>query len=178
MLEWLAPHCSWTHLQKVFREDDHRLGVSGFTWSTTLLILWQPLHWWCCLWTTAQLQWWWKQDQRSWCWISGDGSPITINGTPVEPVNSFTSLRISHGLLTQIQQLFILRHLRKFGMSLNILRSFHTCILTGFITAWYGNTNAGNLHLNKSDLIWFHSEQGFSKIFILIFKIISLRFLA
>ncbi len=34
---------------------------------------------------------------------SREHTPITIDKTPVERVNSFTSLRISHGLLTQMQ---------------------------------------------------------------------------
>ncbi len=38
--------------------------------------------------------------------------------------------------------------LRKFGTSPRILRSFYTCtvesILTGCITAWFGNSTAGN----------------------------------
>ncbi len=46
------------------------------------------------------------------------------------------------------QRLFFLRRLRKFGTSPRILRSFYTCtvesILTGCITAWYGNSTAGN----------------------------------
>ncbi len=46
------------------------------------------------------------------------------------------------------QRLFFLRLLRKFGMSPSILRSFYTCtvesILTGCITAWFGNSTAGN----------------------------------
>ncbi len=51
-------------------------------------------------------------------------------------------LKMSH------QRLFFLRRLRKFGMSPSILRSFYTCtvesILTGCITAWFGNSTAGN----------------------------------
>ncbi len=43
--------------------------------------------------------------------------------------------------------LFFLRRLRKFGTSPRILRSFYTCtvesILTGCITAWFGNSTAG-----------------------------------
>ncbi len=46
------------------------------------------------------------------------------------------------------QRLFFLRRLRKFGMSPSILRSFYSCtvesILTGCITAWFGNSTAGN----------------------------------
>ncbi len=47
------------------------------------------------------------------------------------------------------QHLFFLRRLRKFGTSPSILRSFYSCtvesILTGCITAWFGNSTAGNL---------------------------------
>ncbi len=46
------------------------------------------------------------------------------------------------------QHLFFLRRLRKFGMSPSILRSFYSCtvesILTGCITAWFGNSTAVN----------------------------------
>ncbi len=46
------------------------------------------------------------------------------------------------------QRLFFLGRLRKFGMSPSILRSFYTCtvesILTDCITAWFGNSTAGN----------------------------------
>ncbi len=47
-----------------------------------------------------------------------------------------------------VKWLFFLRRLRKFGTSPRILRSFYTCtvesILTGCITAWFGNSTAGN----------------------------------
>ncbi len=46
------------------------------------------------------------------------------------------------------QRLFFLRRLRKFETSPSVLRSFYTCtvesILTGCITAWFGNSTAGN----------------------------------
>ncbi len=46
------------------------------------------------------------------------------------------------------QRLFFLRRLRKFGTSPRILRSFYICtvesILTNYITAWFGNSTAGN----------------------------------
>ncbi len=46
-----------------------------------------------------------------------------------------------------------LRRGRKFGTSPRILRSFYTCavesILTGCITAWFGNSTAGNAGLCK-----------------------------
>ncbi len=101
---------------------------------------------------------------RSWWWITGDRaenthpSPSTRHlwsGWAALSSSAFTSLRISHGLLTQMQ--CWRRHisvssswgrLRKFGTSPRILRSFYTCtvesILTGCITAWFGNSTAGN----------------------------------
>ncbi len=109
---------------------------------------------------------------RSWWWISGDKaenthpSPSTKHmwsGWAALNSSPFTSLRTSHGLLTQMNEwmmhlyavlkkahqcLLFLRHLRKFGMSPRILRSFYTytveSILTGCITAWFGNSTAGN----------------------------------
>ncbi len=87
-------------------------------------------------------------------------TPISIDKTPVERVNSFKFLgvHITEGLTWSAhtdavlkkahQRLFFLRRLRKFGMSPSILRSFYTCtvesILTGCITAWFGNSTAGN----------------------------------
>ncbi len=91
---------------------------------------------------------------------SREHTPITIdkhlwNGWPALSSSAFTSPRISHGLLTQMQ--CWRRHISvssswdgwgKFGTSPRILRSFYTCtvesILTGCITAWYGNSTAGN----------------------------------
>ncbi len=86
--------------------------------------------------------------------------PISIDKTPVERVNSFKFLGVhitedltwsSHTdavLKKSHQRLFFLRWLRKFGMSPSILRSFYTCtvesILTGCITAWFGNSTACN----------------------------------
>ncbi len=83
-----------------------------------------------------------------------------ISKTPVERVNSFKFLGVhitedltwfahTDAVLKKAhQRLFFLRRLRKFGMSPRILRSFYTCtvesILTGCITAWFGNTTAGN----------------------------------
>ncbi len=102
---------------------------------------------------------------RSWWWITGDRaenthpSPSTRHlwsGWPALSSSAFTSLRISHGLHGHTdavlkkahQRLFFLRRLRKFGTSPRILRSFYTCtvesILTGCITAWFGNSTAGN----------------------------------
>ncbi len=91
---------------------------------------------------------------------SREHTPITIDKTPVERVNSFKflgvhitedltwSTHIDAVLKKSHQRLFFLRRLRKFGMSPSILRSFYTCtvesILTGCITAWFGNSTAGN----------------------------------
>ncbi len=78
-------------------------------------------------------------------------TPITIDKTPVERVNSFKFLGIhitedltwsahTDAVLKKAhQRLFFLRQLRKFGMSPSILRSLISCtvesILTGCITA-------------------------------------------
>ncbi len=91
---------------------------------------------------------------------SREHTPITIDKTPVERVNSFKFLGVhitedltwsthTDAVLKKAhQRLFFLRRLRKFGMSPSILRSFYTCtvesILTGCITAWFGNSTAGN----------------------------------
>ncbi|GAA6090908.1 uncharacterized protein LOC112144875, partial [Tachysurus ichikawai] len=91
---------------------------------------------------------------------SREHKPITIDETPVERVSSFKFLgvNISEDLTWSIhtnavlkkahQCLFFLRQLRKFGMSPSILRTFYTCtiesILTGCITAWFGNSTTGN----------------------------------
>ncbi len=91
---------------------------------------------------------------------SREHTPITIDKTPVERVNSFKFLCVhitedltwsAHTdavLKKSHQRLFFLRRLRKFGMNPSILRSFYTCtvesILTGCITAWFGNSTAGN----------------------------------
>ncbi len=70
---------------------------------------------------------------------SREHTPITIDKTPVEQVNSFKFLGVhitedltwsAHTdavLKKSHQRLFFLRQLRKFGMSPSILRSFHTC---------------------------------------------------
>ncbi len=87
-------------------------------------------------------------------------TPISIDKTPVERVNSFKFLVVNiteyltwsahtDAVLKKAHQcLFFLRRLRKFGISPSILRSFYTCtvesILTGCITAWFGNSTAGN----------------------------------
>ncbi len=91
---------------------------------------------------------------------SREHTPISIDKTPVERVNSFQFLCVhitedltwsnhTDAVLKKTYQcLFFLRRLRKFGMSPSILRSFYTCtvesILTGCITAWFGNSTAGN----------------------------------
>ncbi len=71
---------------------------------------------------------------------SREHTPITIDKTPVERVSSFKFLGVH---ITED-----LTRLRKFGTSPRILRSFYTCtvesILTGCITAWFGNSTAGN----------------------------------
>ncbi len=91
---------------------------------------------------------------------SREHTPVTIDKTPVERVNSFKFLCVhitedltwsTHAaivLKNANQRLFFLRRLRKFGISPSILRIFYTCtvksILTGCITAWFGNITAGN----------------------------------
>ncbi len=91
---------------------------------------------------------------------SREHTPITIDKTPVERVSSFKFLCIhitedltwsahTDAVLKKAhQRLFFLRRLRKFGTIPRILRSFYTCtvhsILTGCITAWFGNSTAGN----------------------------------
>ncbi len=91
---------------------------------------------------------------------SREHTPISIDKIPVERVNSFKFLGVhitedltwsahTDAVLKKAhQRLFFLRRLRKFGTSPSILRSFYTCtvesILTGCITAWFGNSTAGN----------------------------------
>ncbi len=91
---------------------------------------------------------------------SREHTPITIDKTPVELVSRFKFLCVhitedltwsahTDAVLKKAhQRLFFLRRLRKFGTSPSILRSFYTCtvesILTGCITAWFGNSTAGN----------------------------------
>ncbi len=91
---------------------------------------------------------------------SREHTHITIVKTPVERVNSFKFLGVhitedltwsahTDAVLKKAHQcLFFLRRLRKFGTSPSILRSIYSCtvesILTGCITAWFGNSTAGN----------------------------------
>ncbi len=108
---------------------------------------------------------------------SREHTPITIDKTRVERVNSFKFLCVHiiedltwsaghmvcwcvvHGHTDAVlkkahQPLFFLRRVRKFGTSPSILRSFYTytleSILTGCITAWFGNSTAGNRKALKS----------------------------
>ncbi len=83
---------------------------------------------------------------------SREHTPITIDKTPVERVNITEDLTWSAHtdavLKMAHQRLFFLRRLRKFGISISILRTFYTCtvesIPTDCITAWFGNSTAGN----------------------------------
>eukprot|EP00061_Rhincodon_typus_P007808 g29868.t1 len=88
----------------------------------------------------------------------GERIPIYINGTEAERVKSIKFLRVtitnnlswtSHIDVTvkKAQQcLFFLRRLRKFVMSIRSLTNSYRCatenILSGCITAWYGNRSA------------------------------------
>ncbi len=101
---------------------------------------------------------------RSWWWITGDRaenthpSPSTRhlwNGWPALSSSAFTSLRISHGLLTQMQcwrrHISVSSSWDGWGSLERAPESSgpsNTCtvesILTGCITAWYGNSTAGN----------------------------------
>ncbi len=77
---------------------------------------------------------------------SREHTPITIDKTPVERVNSFKFLGVhitedltwsTHTdavLKKSHQRLFFLRRLRKFGMSPSILRSFYTCTVESILT--------------------------------------------
>ncbi len=92
---------------------------------------------------------------------SREHTPITIDKTPVERVSSFKFLGVhitedltwsahTDAVLKKAhQRLFFLRRLRKFGTSPSILRLFYTCtvesILTGCISAWFGNIVGGEL---------------------------------
>eukprot|EP00061_Rhincodon_typus_P002227 g16944.t1 len=88
----------------------------------------------------------------------GKHTPIYINGTEVERVNSTKFLGVmitdnlswtSHvdAIVKKAQQrLFFLRLLRKFDASIRSLTNFYRCtiesILSGCTTAWYGNCSA------------------------------------
>ncbi len=77
---------------------------------------------------------------------SREHTPITIDKTPVERVNSFKFLGVhitedltwsahTDAVLKKSHQcLFFLRRLRKFGMSPSILRSFYTCTVESILT--------------------------------------------
>uniref|UniRef100_A0A8K9XFW9 Reverse transcriptase domain-containing protein n=1 Tax=Oncorhynchus mykiss TaxID=8022 RepID=A0A8K9XFW9_ONCMY len=86
--------------------------------------------------------------------------PIHIDGTVVERVASFKFLGVhiteklnwsthTDSIVKKAQQrLFNLRRLKKFGLSPKALTNFYRCtiesILSGCITAWYGNCSAHN----------------------------------
>ena len=85
-------------------------------------------------------------------------APILIDGAVVEQVESFKFLGVhitnkltwSKHTKTVVrrarQNLFPLRRLKRIGMCPQILKKFYICtiesILTGCITAWYGNCSA------------------------------------
>ena len=85
-------------------------------------------------------------DLRKQLW---DYTRLSINGTPVERVDTFKylSVQISDDL-TMVkkarQRLYHLRKLKKIGASRTVQRCFYSCtiesILTGNIPAWYGNS--------------------------------------
>jgi hypothetical protein len=86
--------------------------------------------------------------------------PILINGAAVEQVESFKFLGVhitnkltwSKHTKTVVkrarQSLFPLRRLERSVIGPQILKRFYSCsiesILTGCITAWYGNSSASN----------------------------------
>ena len=87
-------------------------------------------------------------------------TPILIDGAVVEQVESFKFLGVhitnkltwSKHTKTVVkrarQNIFPLRRLKRFGMGPQILKRFYSCtieiILTGCITAWYGNCSASD----------------------------------
>ena len=87
-------------------------------------------------------------------------NPILIDWAVVEQVESFKFLCVhitnklewSKHTKTVVkrarQSLFPLRKLKRFGMGPDILKRFYSCtikfILTGCITAWYGNCSASD----------------------------------
>ena len=88
-------------------------------------------------------------------------APILIDGAAVEQVENFKFLgfhitnKLSWSKHTKTvvkrarQSLFPLRRLKRLGMGPQILKRFYSCtiesILTGCITAWYGNGSVSNL---------------------------------
>ena len=84
--------------------------------------------------------------------------PMHIDGTVVEKVERLKLLSVhitdilkwstqTDGVVKKVQQrLFNLRRLKKFGLSPKTLTNFYRCtiesILSGCITAWYGNCSA------------------------------------
>ena len=91
--------------------------------------------------------------------------PIHINGKAVEKVESFKFLGVhitdklklsthTDSVVKKAQQhLFNLRRLKKFGLSPKTLTNFYRCtiesILSGCITAWYGNCKQSSLRAPK-----------------------------
>ena len=80
---------------------------------------------------------------------STNHAPILIDGAAVEQVESFKFLGTWYKHTKRARQnLFPLRRLKIFGMGPQILKRFYSCtiesILTGCITAWYGNCSASN----------------------------------
>ncbi|KAM9560447.1 uncharacterized protein ACWYII_018752 [Salvelinus alpinus] len=85
---------------------------------------------------------------------------ILIDGAAVEQVESFKFLGVhitnkltwSKHTMTVVKQarqnLFALRRLKRFGIGPQIIKRFYSCtiesILTGCITAWYGNCSASD----------------------------------
>ncbi|KAM9432320.1 uncharacterized protein ACWYII_016486 [Salvelinus alpinus] len=86
--------------------------------------------------------------------------PIHIDGTVVEKVESFKFLGVhitdklkwsthTDSVVKKVhQRQFNLRRLKKFGLSSKTLTNFYRCtiesVLSGCITAWYGNCSALN----------------------------------
>jgi hypothetical protein len=97
------------------------------------------------------------RDLTVWCKDNKHG-PILIDGDVVEQVESFKFLgvhitnKLTWSKYTKTimkrarQNLFPLRRMKRFGMGPQILKRFYSCtiksILTGCITAWYGNCSA------------------------------------
>jgi hypothetical protein len=87
-------------------------------------------------------------------------APILFDGAAVEQVESFKFLGVhinnklerskhTKTVMNRAQQsLFPLRKLKRFDMGPEILKRFYSCniesILTGCITAWYGNCSASD----------------------------------